>query len=232
MCFKQRLAYAGCSSKCNFGQALLQVSKSEFKSWRAATAKVLGCNGPGENAKIALALTGDDCDPQFLDLLQRCCFWRRFLWKFTAFQEEFLRLLNKGGLANRPAGSLARSALLLGWTVEGAALIHLWFGSLDWLRCTGKFLHFALSQTWMRTVCAELAESRPGFNLRAVDLQGMQRLFVQLQPDELGIVKFFCKWRKLHKRHSVQMGFFQRLDVPELPVAGLPVSPYLRVPGL
>ena len=155
-CFKQRLAFAGCSSKCNFGQALLQVSKSEFKSWRSATAKALGCNRPGENAKIALALTGDDCDPQFLDLLQRCCFWRRFLWKFTVFQEEFLRLLNKGGLANRPAGSLARSALLLGWTVEGPALIHPWFGSLDWLRCTGKFLHFALSQTWMRTVCAEL----------------------------------------------------------------------------
>ena len=192
MCFKQRLAFAGCSSKCNFGQALLQVSKSEFKSWRSATAKALGCNGPGENAKIALALTGDDCDPQFLDLLQRCCFWRRFLWKFTVFQEEFLRLLNKGGLANRPAGSLARSALLLGWTVEGAALIHPWFGSLDWLRCTGKFLHFALSQTWMRTVCAELTESRPGFNLHAVDLQGMQRLLVQLQPDELGIVKFFA----------------------------------------
>ena len=44
-------------------------------------------------------------------------------------------------------------------------------------------------------MCAELTESRPGFNLHAVDLQGMRRLLSQLQPDELGIVKFFANGR-------------------------------------
>ena len=55
--FKQRLALGGCSSKCTFGQSLIQISKSDFKSWRAAAAKALGFNGPGENSKIAFSLT-------------------------------------------------------------------------------------------------------------------------------------------------------------------------------
>ena len=121
--FEQRLALGGCSSKCTFGQSLAQVSRSDFKSWRAATAKALGFNGPAENSKIAISFTGDDCDPQLLDLMQRCCYWRRFLWKLPAFKAEFLRMLNSGGLPNRPTGSLAKSASLLGWIPHGSKLM-------------------------------------------------------------------------------------------------------------
>ena len=52
--FKQRLALGGAVSWCTFGQALVQISKSEFRSWRAAAAKALGFNRPGENSKIEL----------------------------------------------------------------------------------------------------------------------------------------------------------------------------------
>ena len=58
MCFKQRLALAGCSSTYRFGHALLQVSMSKFNSCCTATATALGCNGPGESTKTALVLTG------------------------------------------------------------------------------------------------------------------------------------------------------------------------------
>ena len=153
--------------------------------------KALGFNRPGENSKIAFSLTGDAYDPQLLDLIQRCCFWRRFLWNFPNSKFEFLRLLNKGGVANRPAGSFARSASLLGWTPDNSLLKHPWLGLLDWLRCTTGFLRFALSQTWVRTVCADLIVSRPGFQLRAVDVQAMKSLLSQLQPQEVGIVRFF-----------------------------------------
>ena len=191
--FKQRLALGGCSSASTFGQSWVQVSKSDFKSWRAAAAKVLGFNGPGENSKIAFSLSGDDCDPQLLDLLQRCCYWRRFLWKFPALKAKFLCVLNSGGLPHRPAGSLATSASLLGWIPNGSNFMHRWFGPLDWLRCSVKFLRFALCQTWRRAacvcvcvcvcVCAELSAPRPTFKER-----GSCCPSCALMTDELGII--------------------------------------------
>ena len=168
--FRQRLALGGCSSKCTFGQSLAQVSKSDFKCWRAATAQGVGFQWGWGNSKIAFSLTGDDCNPQLLDLTHRCCYWRRFLWKFYAFKAEFLRTLNSGGWPNRPAGSLAKSASLREWIPHGSNLMHRCFGPLDWLRCSVKFLRFALCQTWMRTVCAELSALIP-FALKLVQLR-------------------------------------------------------------
>ncbi|CAE7544167.1 unnamed protein product, partial [Symbiodinium natans] len=50
----QNVSYGGVRIPlmCTFGQALVQVSKSEFKSWRAAAAKALGFNRPGLFEKL------------------------------------------------------------------------------------------------------------------------------------------------------------------------------------
>ena len=188
---KKRLAISGGSSSCTFGGPLLHVSASEFKTWRAAIAKALGFNRPGENAKIALALAGDVIDPQLSDFFQKCCFWRRFFWKFPDLKNEFFHTLNCAGLPNRPAGSFVAAAATIGWKPEGLMLHHPWFGSLDWLRCSSKFLWFALSQTWVLKVCAELNETRPGFNLAAVDISGMKDLLSKLHPTALGAIRFY-----------------------------------------
>ena len=125
----------------------MHVSVSEFKTWRAVIARALGFNRPGENAKIALAHAGDIIDPQLSDFFQKWCFWRRFCWKFPELKMEFFHMLNHGGLPSRPAGSFVAAAASIGWKPEGLMLHHPWFGSLDWLRCSSKFLWFALSQT-------------------------------------------------------------------------------------
>ena len=52
--FKKRLVLRGCSSKCAFGEPLLQVSNSDFKSWRAATARARG-TGLGAVSEILCA---------------------------------------------------------------------------------------------------------------------------------------------------------------------------------
>ena len=130
-------------------------------------------------------------DPQFLDVFHRFCFWRRFFWKFPSLFQEFLDKLHQGGMPDRPAGAMARSAANLGWKPFGRFFQHPWFGFIDWLRRSTKFLGFALAQTWMRLVCADLKVSRPGFNIAAVDVQGMKNLFCKLSPTGLGAVRFF-----------------------------------------
>ena len=118
----------------------------------------------------------------FLDVFHRFCFWRRSFWKlFPILFEEFLNKLHQVGMQDRPAGAMTRSAANLGWMPSGRFLHHHWFGFIDWLRST-KFLGFALWQTWMRTVWADLKGSRPGFQIAAVDIQGMRNLFCKFIP--------------------------------------------------
>ena len=58
--------------------------------------------GLGRALKLPLNLAGDSLDPQLQDVINRCSFWRRFLRRFPNLKENFLHMLNVGGVCNRP----------------------------------------------------------------------------------------------------------------------------------
>ena len=73
---------------------------------------------------------------------------------------------------------------------------------------------FALSQTWMQSVCADLQTSPPGFNISAVDIQGMRNLFGKLQPAALGAIKFYVHGGNYTHDVLSKWGSSKRLTCP------------------
>ena len=200
-----RLVKNAAWAKCVYGAPLHDVCASDFRAWRSSTARAMGFSRSGESPKIALNLAGDSLDPQLQDVINRCSFWRRFLRRFPNLKENFLHMLNVGGVCNRPAGSLFRVLESFSWRPHGSCLVHPWFGRLNWLQVSFKFLCFALTQAWQPHICDDLKSHRPGFNISAVDSAAMKASLSHLSPTQNGAVRLYvhgghftsdivCKW--------------------------------------
>ena len=127
----------------------------------------------------------------FQDVINRCSFWRRFLWCCPNLKGNFLHMLNVGGVCNRPNGSLFRVLESFSWRPDGSCLVHPRFGRLNRLQVSFKFLCFALTQAWQRHICEDLKSHRPGFNISAVDTDAMKASLSHVSPMQNGAVRLY-----------------------------------------
>ena len=140
-----RLVKNAAWAKCVYGAPLHDVCASDFRAWRSSTARAMGFSRYGESPKLALNLAGESLDPQLQDVINRCSFWRCFLWCCPNLKGNFLHMLNVGGVCNRPNGSWFRVLESFSWRPDGSCLVHPWFGRLNRLQVSFKFFYVLLS---------------------------------------------------------------------------------------
>ena len=173
------LLHMSCFPKAGFGVELCKPNQKEFNSFRSAAARAVGLSRKGASPWIALSLLGKNNDFQFFALRRTVSFWRQYIVRFPSRIPHIINKIqnpnNKGPISN-----LRDVFDQVGLSLQGDIVCSRFYGNINWMHCSKRFMNLVLHTHWVHYVCQKLASlQRKHFHGTFIDTIGYHRNLIK-----------------------------------------------------
>ena len=172
---QSHLIHMGCFPKAGFGIELDTANQKDFNSFRTVVARAVGLSRKGASPWIALSLLGKIHDFQFFALRRTVFFWRQYVNHFPNRVPHILHKLQNPSTKG-PIANLLNVLNEVGLPLQGDSVVSCYFGTINWMRCSKRFMNLVLRVHWVQYVCTRLtAIHRKHFHGPFIDTDGFHR---------------------------------------------------------
>ena len=191
---KQKLLTMSCFPKAGYRIELNTPNKSEFRSYRTASARAVCLSKKGASPWIALNLvSAKSNDFERFALEKTILFWRQYLKVFPSRLGEIMKKVLQPPKAG-PITNLHNVLSKIGQVVgDGTMLDTKYMGLVQWTKCSKTHLKHVIRTHWNASVCSYLTNlPRKSFSCAATGTDGFHRATHKLSTVDLQIIKTHC----------------------------------------
>lgn len=158
----------GCFAKATYGAELQILTKDTFNKYRIASSRALGRGRAGASPWLSLSLVDRNVDFEYGELERKFFFWRRFIRIFPQRLHDIRCKLESPQPSKGPVGAFRKTAQKFFAWGPGGSIVSEWFGKINWLQCSKRYLKHVLQTHWNCYCCQQLAH-RKAFHATAID---------------------------------------------------------------
>ena len=165
---RNQLLQNGCFAKANFGAEIQYLTKKDFNQYRIATNRAIGRGRSGASPWLSLSLVDQNVDFEYKELWRKMQFWRRYLSIFPERFDEVFKKLTSSKPTNGPIGCFRKTIQKFFQWDEQGNIVSLYFGTIQWWKCSKRYLDFVTKIHWNCYCCSQL-QHRKAFTAFAID---------------------------------------------------------------
>ena len=159
----------GCFAKATYGAELQNLPKKIFNDYRIASSRALGRGRSGASPWLSLSLVDRIVGFEYGELESKFFFWRRYLRIFPLRVHEICHKLESLQPSRGPVGAFKKTGSKFFTWGPGGLITSQWFGTINWMKCSKRFLKHILQTHWNIYACQQLTH-RKAFEAIAIDL--------------------------------------------------------------
>ena len=169
----------GCFAKATYGAELQMLTKDIFNKYRIASSRALGRGRAGASPWLSLSLVDRIVDFEHGELERKFFFWRRFLRIFPTRLHDICSKLESPQPTKGPVGAFRKTVQKFFTWGPGGSIVSEWFGNINWLQCSKRYLKYVIQVHWNCYCCQQLAH-RKAFHATAIDNVSFSKALLQI----------------------------------------------------